>query len=157
MEATFGVDLSARKKCARSSATSTADPTAGQWTGPRAVLLWSGSRSVWEELPSPEWCDSFTEGVREPVSAIDMWPAWILWSRGHSPDKKDRGKSEVVSISWKSDGSSKASKAEEIQHLQQRLERAESEPKLKAWWILVGCSVKKYYRRKSRSLTSDNM
>ena len=28
-----------------------------------------------------------------------MWPAWILWSRGHSPDKKDRGKSEVVSIS----------------------------------------------------------
>ena len=74
-----------------------------------------------------------------------MWPAWILWSRGHSPDKKDRGKSEVVSISYKSDGSSKAAKAEEIQHLQQRLERAESEPKLKAWWILVGCSVQKYY------------
>ena len=67
MEATFGVDLSARKKCARSSATSTANPTAGQWTGPRAVLLWSGSPSVWEELPSPEWCDSFTEGVREPA------------------------------------------------------------------------------------------
>lgn len=71
-----------------------------------------------------------------------MWPAWILWSRAILQIRRTVESRKLFQLVR---SQTEAAKAEEIQHLQQRLERAESEPKLKAWWIFVGCSMKQYY------------